>query len=123
MIISIMTPIITGVAVSLIVFFVTRYYSEARAKKDAELERKEAERLSTQQKNGETLSALVELSKATAQHKIIVIGNEYLKQGAITTGEKAVLEDIYKPYHALGGNSIAKAMMDEVEKLPVVAEE
>lgn len=123
MILAIMTPIITGVSVSLIVFFVTRYFASTQAKKAAEIERKETERAETAKKNSDKIDALTELCKATAQHKIIVIGNEYLRQGAVTSSEKAVLEDIYNPYKALGGNSIAKAVMDEVEKLPVVAEE
>lgn len=119
----IIMPIVEGVAISLIVFFVTRYYSQVQAKKTAELEHKEAERLNTAKMNSDKIDALTNLCKATAQHKIIMIGNEYLKQGAITSSEKAVIEDIFRPYRALGGNSIAKAVMDEVEKLPVVAEE
>ena len=123
MILTIMTPIITGVAVSLIVFFVTRYYSAVQAKKAAEMERKETDRLETAKKNSDKIDALTDLCKATAQHKIITIGNAYIKQGVITASEKAVLEDIYRPYKALGGNSIAKSVMEEVERLPVVAEE
>lgn len=123
MILTIMTPIITGVAVSLIVFFVTRYYSAVQAMKAAEMERKETDRLETAKKNSDKIDALTDLCKATAQHKIITIGNAYIKQGVITASEKAVLEDIYRPYKALGGNSIAKSVMEEVERLPVVAEE
>ena len=120
---SVVTPVCTGVAVSLIVFFVTRFYSSKQAKKTAEIERKEQLRLIEEKRNSDKIDALTELCKATAQHKIIEIGNEYLKQGTITSSEKAILEDIYKPYKALGGNSVAKAVMEEVEKLPVVAEE
>lgn len=123
MLAGIISPIITGVTVSLVVFFVTRYYSAIQAKKSAEMERKETERLETAKRNSDKIDALTELCKATAQHKIIVIGNEYIKAGVVTASERGVLRDIYKPYKALGGNSIAKAVMDEVEHLPVVAEE
>lgn len=118
-----LTSICTGVAVSLIVFFVTRFYSSTQAKKAAEMERKEAKRVSIAQKNSDKIDALTELTKATAQHKIVTIGNAYLAQKAITTNEKTMLEDIYEPYRKLGGNGLAKTIMDEVEKLPVVVEE
>lgn len=123
MIMGILTPIITGVAVSLIVFFVTRFYSSTQAKKAAEMERREAERAETARKNGEKIDALTSLCCATAQHKIITIGNEYIKQGAITSREKEILEDIYEPYAQLGWNHYAEAVVKEARKLPLVVED
>lgn len=118
-----LTSICTGVAVSLIVFFVTRFYSSTQAKKAAEMERREAERAETARKNSEKIDALTSLCCATAQHKIITIGNEYIKQGAITSREKEILEDIYEPYAQLGWNHYAEAVVKEVRKLPLVVEE
>lgn len=122
---NIVTPVCTGVAVSLIVFFVTRFYSSKQSKKAAEIERKEQLRLIEEKKNAEKIDALTELSKAMAQHKIVTIGNQLIAQKVVTASEKAILEEIYEPYSGktLKGNSFAKAVMEEVEKLPIVAEE
>ena len=122
MITTILTPIITGVSVSLIVFFVTRYYAAIHAKKEAEIERKETERAETAKKNSEKIDALTKLCCATAQHKIITISNEYIRHGNVTSREKQILMDIYEPYHQLGWNNYAEAAVAEVEKLPVTAE-
>ena len=119
LLIVILTPIFTGVAVSLIVFFITRYYAEHQTKHQLEMEEKEAKRLKAVEENKELLSNLVELSKATAQHKIFRFGNQYIANGKITPEEKAWLEEVYKPYRALGGNGVAKTVMDEIEKLPI----
>ena len=125
MITEIVAPIITGVSVSLIVFFVTRYFASIQAKKAAEIERKESERLNTAKMNADKIDALTRLTKAMAQHKIVTIGNNMIAQKVVTTSEKAMLEDIYKAYHEspLYGNGLGETVMEVVEKLPVVADE
>lgn len=120
--VSMITSICTGVAVSLIVFFVTRFYSQAQAEKAAEMERKEAERAETAKRDSEKIDALTSLCCATAQHKIITISNEYIQQGVVTSRERQILMDIYEPYSSLGWNNYAEAAVDVVKKLPVVPE-
>ena len=116
---SVIIPICTGIIVSLVVFFTTRHYAKKQDAKALELERKEDKRLKKAQEQKELLENLVELSKATAQHKIFRFGNQYIANGKITPEEKAWLEAVYKPYRALGGNGVAKTVMDEIEKLPL----
>lgn len=121
--VGVLTSLGTGVAVSLIVFFVTRYYSDRQAKKAAEMEHKEAERLAEVKANREKIDAIAELSVATAQIRIMQLGEKYLTAGCVTTVEKTIIQGIYEPYKRLGGNGIAENIMAEVEKLPVVVEE
>lgn len=123
MITEIVAPIVTGVSVSLIVFFVTRYFASTQAKKSAEIERKETERAETAKRNSEKIDDLTDLTMAMAQHKIVTIGNAYIKQGVVTANEVALIKAIYEPYHKRGGNGIAKEIVDEVDKLPFVADD
>lgn len=120
---DLLTPICTGVAVSLIVFFVTKYYSMKQAKKEAEIEQRENDRINIAKQNSDKIDDLTELCLSIAQHVIITIGNEYLKQGAITSKEKAIFDEIYEPYKHRGGNSYGKAIKELVDKLPRVVEE
>lgn len=118
-IVGMATPIITGVAVSLIVFFVTKYYSSVQAQKSVEMERKETERLETAKRNSEKIDDLTNLTMALAKHKILVIGSSCIKKGSITSGEKGILESIYEIYEKRGGNGTGKVIMQEVDKLPL----
>lgn len=120
---GILTSILTGVAVSFIVFFVTRHYSERQARKAAETERKEHQRLAEEKKNSDTIKCMAALTKAVAQCKIVTLGEQYIAQGTVTTEEKSIIQEMYEPYHELGGNSVASNIIKEVEKLPVVVEE
>lgn len=123
MITEIITPVITGVSVSLIVFFVTRYFASTQAKKSAEIERKETERAETAKRNSEKIDDLTDLTMAMAQHKIVTIGNAYIKQGVVTANEVALIKAIYEPYNKRGGNGIAREIVEEVDKLPFVADD
>lgn len=54
------------------------------------------------------------------QIEIIFFGTKFLEQGYITTEEYDSLKnEIYGPYIEMGGNGLAKKMMEEIEKLPI----
>ena len=55
-----------------------------------------------------------------AQDRIVHLGKTYIKRGDITKDEFETLHDaLYTPYREMGGNGVAKRVMDEVEKLPI----
>jgi hypothetical protein len=55
-----------------------------------------------------------------AQDRIVHLGKTYIKRGDITNDEFETLHDaLYLPYREMGGNGVAKRVMDEVEKLPI----
>lgn len=124
MITAILTPICTGVTVSLIVFFITRYYSVVQNKKAAEIEREERTRITEEKLTTAKINALAELSKAMAQKSIVELGERYITQGCVTTSELTLIETIYEPYHKepLDGNHLAHNIMQVVRKLPLVEE-
>ena len=52
--------------------------------------------------------------------RIIWLGMKYIERGYITHDEYENLVDyLFKPYEAIGGNGSAKRIVDEVKKLPV----
>lgn len=55
---------------------------------------------------------------AIAQDRIVYLGEEFLRQGWINVSDHASLVRMADAYKALGGNSIVKDIMDEVDKLP-----
>lgn len=62
----------------------------------------------------------IRLLRGIGQIEIIFFGTKFLEQGYITTEEYDSLKnEIYAPYVELGGNGLAKKMMEEVEKLPI----
>lgn len=62
----------------------------------------------------------VRLLRGIGQIEIIFFGTKFLEQGYITTEEYDSLKnEIYAPYLEMGGNGLAKKMMDEIEKLPI----
>ena len=55
-----------------------------------------------------------------AQDRIVHLGKSYIKRGDITKDEYETLHDaLYIPYKEMGGNGVAKRVMDEVEKLTI----
>ena len=55
-----------------------------------------------------------------AQDRIVHLGKSYIKRGDITKDEYETLHDaLYVPYKEMGGNGVAKRVMDEVEKLTI----
>lgn len=60
------------------------------------------------------------LLRGIGQIEIIFFGTKFLEQGYITTEEYDSLKnEIYAPYVEMGGNGLAKKMMEEIEKLPI----
>ena len=60
------------------------------------------------------------LLRGIGQIEIIFFGTKFLEQGYITTEEYDSLKnEIYAPYLEMGGNGLAKKMMEEIEKLPI----
>lgn len=52
--------------------------------------------------------------------RIIYLGTQYIERGSITQSEYENLIDyLYKPYEALGGNGSAKRIVEECKKLPI----
>lgn len=55
-----------------------------------------------------------------AQDRIVHLGKTYIHRGDITKDEFETIHDaLYVPYREMGGNGVAKRVMDEVEKLPI----
>ena len=55
-----------------------------------------------------------------AHDRIIYLGMSYIERGWITNDEYENLHDyLYKPYEQMGGNGVAKRIMNEVKKLPI----
>ena len=66
------------------------------------------------------LTPEIRLLRGIGQIEIIFFGTKFLEQGYITTEEYDSLKnEIYAPYLEMGGNGLAKKMMEEIEKLPI----
>lgn len=66
------------------------------------------------------LTPEIRLLRGIGQIEIIFFGSKFLEQGYITTEEYDSLKnEIYAPYLEIGGNGLAKKMMEEIEKLPI----
>lgn len=66
------------------------------------------------------LTPEIRLLRGIGQIEIIFFGTKFLEQGYITTEEYDSLKnEIYAPYLEIGGNGLAKKMMEEIEKLPI----
>lgn len=58
--------------------------------------------------------------RGIGQLEIVFFASKVIEQGYITTEEYESLKtEIYVPYQEMGGNGLAKKMMEEVEKLPI----
>lgn len=68
----------------------------------------------------EKLSTENRLLRGLAQDRIVHLGKTYISRGSISKDEFETLHDaLYVPYREMGGNGVAKRVMDEVEKLPI----
>ena len=72
--------------------------------------------LESDRQERETLN---EAMLAVLHNKIFKNGCDYIEKGCITVAELNDLEKLYKPYVAMGGNSTAKIVMENVRKLPI----
>jgi len=55
-----------------------------------------------------------------AHDRIIYLGMSYIERGWITNDEYENIHDyLYKPYEQMGGNGVAKRIMNELKKLPI----
>lgn len=60
------------------------------------------------------------LLRGIGQIEIIFFSTKFIEQGYITREEYDSLKnEIYAPYVEIGGNGLAKKMMEEIEKLPI----
>ncbi len=65
-------------------------------------------------------SAEKEMLKGLGHDRICYLGAEYIKRGSLSRDEYENLVDyLYKPYKALGGNGTAEKIIDDVKKLPI----
>ncbi|MGN0133625.1 MAG: hypothetical protein ACI4AO_02790 [Anaerotignum sp.] len=68
------------------------------------------------------ITALVEASKVTMVDRVTHLGKAYIASGKISLAEKNNLEEMHRAYKALGGNGHLDTVMEEVDRLKVVAE-
>lgn len=87
------------------IFGILKYFFE-KFKKSLDVGKKERETLN-------------EAMLAVLHNKIFKNGCDYIEKGCITVAELNDLEKMYKPYEAMGGNSTAKIVMENVRKLPI----
>lgn len=64
-------------------------------------------------------SSTEKLLMALAQSRILEAGRACLKRGSISRSELAEIYAIYDPYKERGGNSLAHAMVEQIEELPI----
>lgn len=68
----------------------------------------------------ESKSARSQMLLGLGHDRIIYLGMKYIERGYITHDEYENLVDyLYKPYAAMGGNGSAERIINEVKKLPV----
>lgn len=72
------------------------------------------------QKRMEKKDVKIQMLIGLAHDRIISLGLSYIERGYITSDEYENLVDyLYKPYEAMGGNGTAKKIVDEVKKLEI----
>ena len=72
------------------------------------------------QKRMEKKDVKTQMLIGLAHDRIISLGLSYIERGYITSDEYENLVDyLYKPYEAMGGNGTAKKIVDEVKKLEI----
>ena len=67
------------------------------------------------------LDAVVEAQKLIMLDRVRYMGKQYISEHEIGLEDKETLEAMYRAYKALGGNGHLDTLMDEIERLPVVA--
>lgn len=70
-------------------------------------------------KDKEERELISEAIIAILHNKIYKNGISYMEQGYVTPAELNDIEHLYKPYDKMGGNGTAKAIMENVKKLPI----
>lgn len=76
------------------------------------------------QRKNEIHSSQTKLLMGLAHDRIVYLGMSYLRKGCITKDEyEDLVEYLYHPYYAMGGNGTAKRIMAEIEKLALVQAE
>jgi hypothetical protein len=71
------------------------------------------------QKKSDNADAKTQMLVGLGHDRIVHLGTVYIQRGSITHDEYETLHDyLYVPYLELGGNGLAKRIIDEVEKLP-----
>lgn len=97
-------------------FMISRHDTKAKAWQ--ELRDAVAKLQSGMDNNNRSMELQNEALMAIAQDRIVYLGEEFLKIGWISVNDHASLVRMADAYKALGGNSIVKDIMDEVDKLP-----
>lgn len=68
-------------------------------------------------------SARTKMLLGLGHDRILFLGMKYVERGSITQGEYENLNKyLYEPYKKMGGNGTAERLMNEVNKLPIVAD-
>lgn len=66
------------------------------------------------------LTPEVRLLRGIGQLELVFFGLQFKKRGYLTPDEYHTLKvEVFEPYTELGGNGLAKKMMDEIEELPI----
>lgn len=97
-------------------FLISRY--DGRKKAMDELRSAVKKLQESMDANNHDMQLQSEALMAIAQDRIVYLGEEFLRQGWISISDHASLVRMANSYKALGGNSIVKDIMDEVDKLP-----
>ena len=72
-------------------------------------------------KSNTNKSAETQMLIGLGHDRICSLGATYIERGSITQDEYENLVDyLYKPYKALGGNGTAEKVINDVQKLPLV---
>lgn len=67
----------------------------------------------------ETVDNLCAASLSTLHTNLYRLTKTVIKRGYITADELDELENVYKPYHALGGNGTGKIYYERAKSLPM----
>lgn len=68
------------------------------------------------------ITALVQANKVIMVDRVTHLGKSYIAAGQVSLGDKNNLEEMHRAYKALGGNGHLDTVMEEVDRLKVVAE-
>ena len=61
-----------------------------------------------------------QMLKGLGHDRIVYLATQYLKRGWVTADEyENLYEYLYKPYEALGGNGLAKTLVEKVSRLEI----
>ena len=72
------------------------------------------------QKRADKKDARTKMLLGIGHDRILYLGMHYIERGLITHDEFENLnEQLYKPYLEMGGNGMARRIMEDVGKLPV----